>query len=340
MALKAFADRVRVTTATTGTGTLTLGSASTQYRAGISAMDGLVCSYVILDVNGAAWETGQGIYTHSGTTLARGLESSSTGSLINLSATGSTVFIGPTSQDLGSDYAQQRGFIRGGVLDDASNTTISCTAVAAFIESANQIYDFAAPSTLTITVGASAAGHVYLKTDGTIVDSTTAPVLFATKAAGNARSKSGDPTQRYLGSFFTDSSSHILPFTMYDLGGGRAEIQYTLDASNAPYRVLTAGAATSYGSITSMAAVAPANVVTETFLGIVQQQQVTGTQSVNLSTDGVNDNGVLFFSVAVSNVAAVTQWCNISPATPGVFYKVSTAAAVLYLDVQAYRFVR
>jgi len=92
-------NRARMTTATTGTGTITLGSAVSKYQtfasAGVPNAD--VVSYAIED--GTAWETGRGTYTSAGTTLTRGLLQSSTGSLISLNGT-AEVFIAGLAEDI------------------------------------------------------------------------------------------------------------------------------------------------------------------------------------------------------------------------------------------------
>ena len=99
MAVK-FANRVKVNTSTTGTGTITLGSAVAGFQsfADGGIVDGNEVRYTIIDGN--AWEVGTGTYTSAGTTLSRTLIESSTGSLLNLSGTNVEVFITMAAVDI------------------------------------------------------------------------------------------------------------------------------------------------------------------------------------------------------------------------------------------------
>jgi hypothetical protein len=92
-----FADRVKISSSTTGTGTLTLGSAISGFQSIPASLDGETVGYVI--ENGSTWELGTGTYTHSGTTLSRTYRSSSTGALLNLTGA-STIFLTPAAADL------------------------------------------------------------------------------------------------------------------------------------------------------------------------------------------------------------------------------------------------
>jgi hypothetical protein len=93
-------NRAKMSTSTTGTGTITLGSAETGYQsfADAGVTDGDVLSYVIED--GDNFEIGRGIYTASGTTLTRGpLESNNSGSAITLSGN-AKVFVSATVNEV------------------------------------------------------------------------------------------------------------------------------------------------------------------------------------------------------------------------------------------------
>ena len=65
------ADRVRETTTTTGTGTVTLGGAVVGFQSFAAVGNGNVTYYTIAGQGTSEWEVGIGTYTSSGTTLSR-----------------------------------------------------------------------------------------------------------------------------------------------------------------------------------------------------------------------------------------------------------------------------
>jgi len=96
-------NRAKMSTSTTGTGTITLGSAESGYQtfadAGVADAD--VVRYVIED--GAAWEIGTGTYTATGTTLTRTVsESSNADAAITLTGS-AVVFVGAAAEDIYTD---------------------------------------------------------------------------------------------------------------------------------------------------------------------------------------------------------------------------------------------
>jgi len=82
-------DRVKVYSSTTGTGTLSLGSAFAGFQTFNNALgDGDTTYYGIFESSTGEWEVGLGTYTSSGNTLSRDtiLESSNAGAAVNLTA--------------------------------------------------------------------------------------------------------------------------------------------------------------------------------------------------------------------------------------------------------------
>lgn len=93
-------NRAKMSTSTTGTGTITLGSAETGYQtfADAGVADGDVVRYVIEDGNN--WEIGSGTYTATGTTLSRTVdESSNADAALNLTGS-AVVFITAAAGDV------------------------------------------------------------------------------------------------------------------------------------------------------------------------------------------------------------------------------------------------
>jgi hypothetical protein len=89
------ADRVKETTTTTGTGTVTLLGASTGFQSFSAIGNGNSTYYTIAGQTGSEWEVGIGTYTSSGTTLSRTtvIASSNAGSLVTFSAGTKDVFV-------------------------------------------------------------------------------------------------------------------------------------------------------------------------------------------------------------------------------------------------------
>lgn len=115
-------DRVKVTSTTTGTGTFTLGAAAVGGFQDFSVIgDGNTTYYTITDSTAAQFEVGIGVYTASGTTLARNtvLESSNGGALVDFGAGSKDVFVA---------YPAERAVVGGmGYVENAATITQSST---------------------------------------------------------------------------------------------------------------------------------------------------------------------------------------------------------------------
>lgn len=95
------ADRVKETSTTQGTGTLTLAGASTGFQSFAVIGNGNQTYYTIAEQGGINWEVGIGTYSSSGTTLSRDIILSSTNA-------GSAVSFGPGTRDVFVTYPAER----------------------------------------------------------------------------------------------------------------------------------------------------------------------------------------------------------------------------------------
>jgi hypothetical protein len=133
-------NRAKMSTATTGTGTITLGPAETGYQsfADAGVADGDIVRYVIED--GTDWEVGTGTYTATGTTLTRTVsESSNSDEAITLSGS-AVVFVSAVAEDIlttigtvtNNDFDLSTGSVFDYTPDSSATATISNTPTQAF----------------------------------------------------------------------------------------------------------------------------------------------------------------------------------------------------------------
>lgn len=130
------ANMVKMTTATTGTGTVTLGSASSGFQSFADAY-GANATVDVLITDGTAWEVARNCtYTHSGTTLSRGtLEDSSTGSALSLSGSAvvsvvATAAFGNAAENLMGVFGENVISVTGAVTATIGNLH-HCTGTSA-----------------------------------------------------------------------------------------------------------------------------------------------------------------------------------------------------------------
>ena len=151
------ADRVKETTTTTGTGTVTLLGAATGFQSFSAIGDSNTTYYTIAAQTGSEWEVGIGTYTSSGTTLSRTtvLSSSNSGSLVNFSAGTKDVFVtypaGKAVYGDSTDTAYEAQFAASnGLL--MNNMTIATTFSIPSGYSANSVGPVTINSGISITV--------------------------------------------------------------------------------------------------------------------------------------------------------------------------------------------
>lgn len=137
----------RMTTSTTGTGTVTLGSAVASFLtfalAGVT--NGMTVTYLIEDGNGTGREVGTGTYTSSGTTLTRTVTNSTNGgAAISLSGSAQVALTA-----LVADITNKAGDTMTGALNWATAVTIASSSSVAIGAAASNYVIISGTATIT-----------------------------------------------------------------------------------------------------------------------------------------------------------------------------------------------
>ena len=149
-------DRVRETTTTLGTGTVTLGGAVAGFQAFSVIGNGNTTYYTISDPATGAWEVGIGTYTSSGTTLSRDtvLESSNSNNLVNFGAGTKDVFVTypadrSVTSDVSTTFTAAQTFRAANAVRSEAAATQDAVVVAGRAGGTNSYAVTLTPTTLT-----------------------------------------------------------------------------------------------------------------------------------------------------------------------------------------------
>ena len=189
-------DRVRETTATTGTGTVTLDGAVSGYQAFSVIGNANNTYYTIANRTGTEWETGVGTYTSSGTTLSRDtvISSSNSGSLVNFSVGTKDVFCSvPATRALtNNSYYPKAGLIGAPQGIVAPYIIYSNGAAVAMAASSAAQSIFPSSPSLTLNAGSQyQLEYMFLFNKTASTTSHNCAIGFATSGTGNSIYHSG-----------------------------------------------------------------------------------------------------------------------------------------------------
>ncbi|WP_260455489.1 hypothetical protein [Pseudomonas baetica] len=214
------------------------------------------------------------------------------------------------------------GYIDGMIPVWNSSSSITIPPGAAFIQSSNKVLRLTSPITLTGIGGLTPDAFYYLyayDNSGTPAVELSA-VLPAAPYSGMARSKTGDPSRRFVCALRSGAGGTLYAFQISNTG----VLLYAAVTSSAPFRRLAGGTATAY-TVVSLSPVVPITSQTP-----VLRCTATGALSqLSLPTAGA-------VAMALFDVGARYQFEFVCDSSQNITYANAAAGGSLYVDVCGY----
>lgn len=255
------ADRVKETSTTTGTGTLTLAGAATGFRSFSVIGNGNTCYYTITNQTvPSEWEVGIGTYTLAGTTLARTtiLASSNAGAVVTLSAGTKDVFVTyPAGRAVYGDGVVLAA-PSGALLPVANGGTGVATLAGVAYGNGTSAFTAATGAQIATAIGATAVTNATNQSGGT-VNATTGSfsgLLIGASSAStdvNTANDAGSFSARGSGTTIASMSFHRTGAYAINMGLGTDNVFRIggWSASNNCMQLTGTGALTALSSVTA-----------------------------------------------------------------------------------------
>ncbi|MRG98878.1 DUF2793 domain-containing protein [Xanthomonas sontii] len=216
-----------------------------------------------------------------------------------------------------------RAHIDGSQMVYAGQSAITVGSGSCYIPGAKTVIEFSDIAKSGLSLSASTWYHLYIYLNGTTPDVEVATTEPSAPYIGRARTKSGDATRRYIGSFRTDTSGAVMKFMHSPAAGA---VKYLSDINGNGLKVLDNGTSTSSATV-SVAAVVPSTAfVMEGFAEnsgssiIYINSPDMGPASPSSILQFLRTNGLLFgdialasqqfnYSLNTSSSNGLTVWC-------------------------------
>lgn len=225
-----------------------------------------------------------------------------------------------------------KDYITGLQLVWNSTTSISVTTGAAYIQSLGRLSLPASTMTLSgLSLTASTMYHVYLYENSgtpTIEAVTTAPVSYY----GTAYAKTGDTSRRYLGSFYSNSSSQV---TQFVVDGNK------MCYSNPNNNIVLSNGSSMSSTLVACSQYAPITAVSGVFR--FQNNTASSTANYGYATPGnqtASSTNCTLSTGSLSSANLASFGSIPFDASQNVAYVATSSSASLYLILLAYTFNR